>query len=204
MTDILEPALAGTRLTSHAAVEAMQTVRVATPASRSWMLRYRLILLASDVVAIGLATIIGYTVRFAGADPTLNYDLYAAGLVLGWLVAMQGSGAYDIRHLATGPTEAKVVLRASGIAISVMAVYCYATKTEVARGFVVGVVPVGVALLLLGRGAVRHTVGLRLGAPHPRSGHRGFRAAPCRGHPAGDRRRPADRRRVCRRCRTRQ
>jgi exopolysaccharide biosynthesis polyprenyl glycosylphosphotransferase len=160
MTDILDPALAGARLAPHAAAP-VQAIVDAAPASRSWMLRYRLILLGSDVVAIGLATITGYMVRFAGTNPSLNYDLYALGLVLGWLVALQGSGGYDIRHLATGPTEAKLVLRASGIALSVVAVYCYATKTEVARGFVIGVVPIGVILLLLGRGAIRHAVGLR-------------------------------------------
>jgi exopolysaccharide biosynthesis polyprenyl glycosylphosphotransferase len=125
--------------------------------------RYRAALIAIDASGIFLAMVAGYLFRFslfAGA-PALNYVLYGGVLAVIWMVALQHSGGYDIRHLATGPTEAKVVLRASAIAAGVLAVYCYATKTQVARGFVVAVIPFGIVLLLAGRGCARWLVSRR-------------------------------------------
>jgi exopolysaccharide biosynthesis polyprenyl glycosylphosphotransferase len=128
---------------------------------RSWMLYYRLVLFAVDVVAMTLAVGIGLNLRFGSGQPAPHYGAYALAIVIGWLIALQNAGGYDIRHLATGPTEAKIVLRASAVTVSVLATYCYATKTEVARGFVVGVIPVGVALLFLGRALTRQYVNSR-------------------------------------------
>jgi exopolysaccharide biosynthesis polyprenyl glycosylphosphotransferase len=127
------------------------------------MTRYRAVLVAIDASGIFAAMVAGYLFRFslfAGA-PALNYILYGAVLAIIWMVALQHAGGYKIEHLATGPTEAKVVLQASAIAAGVLAIYCYATKTQVARGFVVAVVPFGIVLLLAGRGYARWLVGRR-------------------------------------------
>ena len=128
---------------------------------RVWMMRYRLVLLAVDVVAMTTSTAIGYGLRFGTGPAPHNYLAYAAGIVVGWLLALQNAGGYDIRHLATGATEAKIVLRATAVTVSVLATYCYATKTEMARGFVVGVIPVGVILLFIGRALTRQFVNYR-------------------------------------------
>jgi exopolysaccharide biosynthesis polyprenyl glycosylphosphotransferase len=118
-----------------------------------------------DASGIFLAAFTGYLFRFStslfASAPALNYVLYSGVLAVIWMAALQHGGGYDIRHLATGTTEAKVVLRASAIAASVLAIYCYATKTQVARGFVVAVVPFGIVLLLVGRGYARWLVGRR-------------------------------------------
>lgn len=131
----------------------------------SWTTRYRAALIALDAAAIVLAVVAGYVFRFAAdlfsAAPTLNYLVYGGALAIIWMVALQYAGGYEIRHLATGPTEAKVVVRASAIAVSVLAIYCYATKTQVARGFVVAVVPFGIVLLLAGRASARWFVNRR-------------------------------------------
>ncbi|MCW2497742.1 sugar transferase, partial [Jatrophihabitans sp.] len=82
----------------------------------------------------------------------------AVVITIVWIVALQSSGGYEIRHLATGPEESKRVLRASAITLSIIAIVCYATKTELARGFVVGVIPTGFFLLLMGRAIVRALV----------------------------------------------
>ena len=73
-------------------------------------------------------------------------------------MALQYCGGYEIRHLATGPEEAKRVLRAAAITVSVLAIVCYAFKAPVARGFVIGVIPLGAVLLLLQRALVRRLV----------------------------------------------
>ncbi|MGI8677415.1 MAG: sugar transferase [Jatrophihabitans sp.] len=134
---------------------------VAADTRRSWMLQYRLLLLAVDLVAMASATVVGWALRFGSSQPPLSYGAYAAAIVVGWVIALQNAGGYDIRHLATGPTEAKVVLRASVVTVSVLAIYCYSTKTEVARGFVIVVIPVGIVLLFLGRAITRRYVNRR-------------------------------------------
>jgi exopolysaccharide biosynthesis polyprenyl glycosylphosphotransferase len=126
-----------------------------------WAVRYRIALVTLDICCIIVATVFGYEMRFGvnpGKDTSAGYLLIGAIIAIGWVVALQAVGGYEIRHLATGPEESKRVLRASAITVSVLAIVCYATKTELARGFVVGVIPSGFVLLLLGRAIVRAVV----------------------------------------------
>jgi exopolysaccharide biosynthesis polyprenyl glycosylphosphotransferase len=123
-----------------------------------WAVRYRIVLVTLDLCCIIVASVAGYLVRF-GNNPeqanTVSYLLVGLAIALGWVVLLQWVGGYEIRHLATGPEEAKRVLRASALTVSVIAVGCYATKTDVARGYVVGVIPIGIVLLLFGRTLAR-------------------------------------------------
>jgi exopolysaccharide biosynthesis polyprenyl glycosylphosphotransferase len=118
-----------------------------------------------DTSGITLAVVAGYLFRFSfglvSAAPALNYVLYGGVLAVVWMLALQHAGGYEIRHLATGPTEAKVVLRASAIAAGTLAICCYATKIQVARGFLVAVIPCGIVLLLAGRTCARWFVNRR-------------------------------------------
>ncbi len=124
-----------------------------------WSVRYRIALVTIDLCCIIVAVVVGFELRFGLAGPqSASYLAVGAVIALGWMVALQASGGYEIRHLATGPEEAKRVLRASAITVSVLAIVCYATKTELARGYVVGVIPTGVVMLLLGRTIVRAIV----------------------------------------------
>ncbi|WP_375504100.1 sugar transferase [uncultured Jatrophihabitans sp.] len=130
----------------------------------AWTLTYRLLLLTADFGAILLATVLGYWLRF-GTDSNfvtpVGYVGVGAAIAAGWAVALQAAGGYEIRHLGTGPEELKRVLQASAITLSVLAVACYVTKTPVARGYVIGVIPLGAFFLVLGRTAVRRYVNRR-------------------------------------------
>jgi exopolysaccharide biosynthesis polyprenyl glycosylphosphotransferase len=165
MTDILGatglPSLASRVPASIEASSHSASGLVEAGAPRSWMLRYRLVLLAVDVVAMVAAVLVGYDLRFGVEPAHQHYSLYALGILGGWLVALQNAGGYDIRHLASATAESKIVLQASGVTVSVLAICCYATKTQVARGFVVGVIPVGIVLLIGGRAIVRRYVAAR-------------------------------------------
>ena len=129
-----------------------------------WAVRYRIGLVTIDLCAIITATVFGFAVRFGSLDSgasARSFLFLALIICLGWIVALQAAGGYEIRHLASGPEEAKRVLRASAVTVSVLAIACYATKIQVARGFVVGVIPAGVVLLLIGRAAIRSVVTAR-------------------------------------------
>ncbi|MCW2495420.1 hypothetical protein, partial [Jatrophihabitans sp.] len=126
-----------------------------------WAVRYRIALVTLDLCCIIVATTFGYELRFGVSDqphPGVGYLGTAVVITIVWIVALQSSGGYEIRHLATGPEESKRVLRASASTVSVLAIVCYASKTELARGFVVGVIPTGFVLLLIGRALVRALV----------------------------------------------
>ena len=124
-------------------------------------MRYRIALVTLDLCCIIVATIFGYELRFGVVhddNASIKYLITGAIIAFGWVVTLQACGGYEIRHLATGPEEAKRVLRATAFTVSVLAIVCYATKTQVARGFVVGVIPTGFILLLVGRALVRALV----------------------------------------------
>ena len=146
-------------------VPELATGQTVVPAKQPlWTVQYRLVLLTLDLCAIILATILGYELRFgqAGSDPAaVDYLLVGLAIAVVWAVALQAVGGYEIRHIATGPEESKRVLRASGITLSLLAITCYATSTPIARGFVIGVMPVGGVLILLERAVVRHYVNQR-------------------------------------------
>ncbi len=123
-----------------------------------WAAHYRQLLVGLDLCCVVVAVALGYYLRFGFDTRVGKVTTYLGlGLVLAaiWITCLQYVGGYEIRHLATGPEEAKRVLRASAISVSVLAIYCFVTQTLIARGYVVGVVPIGTALLLLERTAVR-------------------------------------------------
>ncbi len=122
-----------------------------------WSVRYRIALVTMDLCCIIIATVVGYQLRFGinGTSASLSYLGTGLLIAAGWIVALQAVGGYEIRHLATGPEESKRVLRASAVTVSVLAIYCYATRTDLARGYVIGVIPAGIVLVLLGRTAMR-------------------------------------------------
>jgi exopolysaccharide biosynthesis polyprenyl glycosylphosphotransferase len=130
----------------------------ATERQPLWAAQYRISLVTLDFCAIVLATILGYTLRFGDDQNSAPYLGIGFVIAVGWMAALQWAGGYEIRHLATGPEEAKRILRATAMTVGVLAVICYATQTLVARGYVVGVIPIGAALLLLERAAVRALV----------------------------------------------
>ena len=125
-----------------------------------WAVQYRVALVSFDLFCIILAVVIGDELRFglAASSTALSYLGIGAVIAVGWMVSLQTSGGYDVRHLASGPEEAKRVIRASAVTVSVLAIVCYATKTPIARGFVVGVIPAGTVLLLLNRTVLRSYV----------------------------------------------
>jgi exopolysaccharide biosynthesis polyprenyl glycosylphosphotransferase len=159
---------AGVKPTMSLAVRQDQQPAAALTARNSvdhtWPLRYRIALLTFDLCAIIVATVASYELRFGLDAPSrrpLTYLLTGLAIAICWGLALQYTGSYDVRHLATGPEEAKRVLRASAATISIIAIACYATKTPVARGFVVGAMPIGTALLLMERSVMRRLVARR-------------------------------------------
>ncbi len=145
-----------------------------SPRRRDWRWRCTLGLAAADLVAVALALVAGFLVRF-GVDPGITaggvpYLVVGALIGAGWLAGLAAADAYRTRYLGTGAEEYKRVATGTFWAWGVVAVACYAAKIEVARGFVLTALPLGLLLLLAGRtGLRRRLVARRAGG---RSLHR--------------------------------
>jgi len=114
---------------------------------------------ALDVVAIVIAAVIGFVLRW-----TIPYDLnisdytyvfFALVVVVSWIGALLVRGAYDTRILGVGSEEFKRVITASGAVFAAVAIVALAFKLDLSRGFVLITFVVGLILLLAVRWSLR-------------------------------------------------
>jgi exopolysaccharide biosynthesis polyprenyl glycosylphosphotransferase len=131
--------------------------------TRAWRSRWTLGLAAVDLVLVSMALVVAVGVRF-GVDPGsafiggISYGMVAAAIAAGWSLSLAAAGAYETRHLGTGAEEYKRVAVGTFRLWAVVAIGCYAAKLQVARGFVVVALPLGLVLLLAGRVLARRAL----------------------------------------------
>nr|WP_081639784.1 sugar transferase [Actinomadura flavalba] len=103
------------------------------------------------------AGLVAYVLRFPGVphDSTEPYIAFTVLLPLAWLLTLALSRAYQPRYVGVGYEEFHRVLRSGFVLIATVAIIAYATKTEVARGYVVMALPFGTFLNLLARYRLR-------------------------------------------------
>lgn len=134
-------------------------VRIVRPGTQPWRRRWAAVLVATDLAAVGLALIAGFLVRF-GVEPGMTasgvpYGIVAALIGSGWLAGLAAADGYRTRFLGTGADEYKRVATGTFWAWGITAVACYAGKVELARGFVLVALPLGLITLLAGRAVLR-------------------------------------------------
>jgi exopolysaccharide biosynthesis polyprenyl glycosylphosphotransferase len=120
----------------------------------SWQRRIAWLLAGADLVAVGVAVLAAYLVRF-GADSVrfgrVPLPAAAAVLVVGWMAALALVRAYDARVLGVGTEEFRRVVLASFVLFGAVAITSYVFKLTLSRGFVAVAMPLGAALLLVER-----------------------------------------------------
>src|SRR5450755_3173875 len=112
------------------------------------------------VVADGLCALAGgllaLKLRFdGGAEPPSLYLALSLTLPLIWLCIVTLAGGYDSRFIGVGTDEFRRVLNAGVTLTAAVAILSYATKTDIARGYVVVALPSLTALDLVGRFTLR-------------------------------------------------
>jgi exopolysaccharide biosynthesis polyprenyl glycosylphosphotransferase len=128
---------------------------------RAWERRYVRAVIGVDAIASLVAAVTAYDVRFGDPSaPGLRWDYVtlSAGLPLLWLAAMAAARAYEARFLSVGSEEFRRVLLAAVAVIATVATASWATKAQIARGYVLVALPMATALTLLGRYLVRKWV----------------------------------------------
>ncbi|MFC0624475.1 sugar transferase [Kribbella deserti] len=119
-----------------------------------WVCVYRWAALGGDLLAGVMGVSIALLTRF-GYQVGTTYLLFGSLLPLAWVAAVALSRGYEPRFFGAGPDEFRSILR-SGVGLTAfVAVASYATKSEIARGFVVLAIPATVVLALLLRYGLR-------------------------------------------------
>ena len=112
-----------------------------------------------DIVAITLAGIIGFTLRWAipyNVEITnATYVSLVVVVIVAWLAVLVLRGAYDTRILGVGSEEFKRVVAATATVFGAIAIVVFAFKIDLSRGFVLITFVAGLTLLLVVRWTLR-------------------------------------------------
>ena len=125
-------------------------------AERRWSRNYRAWLSLSDTLIVAAAVGGSFLVRFGFGSSDLGgldqaYWLVGGVVVVSWLVLLAAFRSRDPRVLGVGFSEYRRVASASFFAFGGLAIVFLLLKLEVARGFFVLTLPIGLAALVLSR-----------------------------------------------------
>jgi len=114
-----------------------------------WIRRYVALLIGVDVGAAVVAAVTAYVVRFT--EGAAGYVAFSLALPLIWVASVALARAYDNGVIGLGSDEFQRVARALVGLTAVVGFFSYATKAEVARGYVVLALPIAASLSIVGR-----------------------------------------------------
>jgi exopolysaccharide biosynthesis polyprenyl glycosylphosphotransferase len=100
----------------------------------------RQVIVADGVCALA-GGLLALKLRFDAPDPPSSYLALSLSLPLIWLCVVTLAGGYDSRFIGVGTEEFRRVLNAGVTLTAAVAILSYATKTEIARGYVVIALP---------------------------------------------------------------
>jgi exopolysaccharide biosynthesis polyprenyl glycosylphosphotransferase len=127
-----------------------------------WRARYARNLLITDLLVL-VWVVYGTQIAWLGfrnaavapemalGIPDISYWLFSAGLIASWTWALGLIDSRSYRVIGTGTTEYVRVARASTTLFGVVAIVSFLTKAEVARGYLLIALPVGIIMLILVR-----------------------------------------------------
>jgi exopolysaccharide biosynthesis polyprenyl glycosylphosphotransferase len=125
-------------------------------AASVWISRYLTLAAAVDVACALLAGAAAYEIRYgARVNPPDVYLALTVSLPLLWWGAIALSGGYDSRIVGAGVQEFQRILRAGVSLTACVAIFSYAAKLDLARGYVVLALPSLTALDMIARYGLR-------------------------------------------------
>ena len=135
----------------------MPTVTTRSPAGENWRRHYARRLWISDVTVL-IWVVYGTQILWLGIEPVevsglgeLSYWLFSAALVVGWIIALALSDTRSYRVFGIGNTEYVRVADASFRLFGLIAIIAFLFRIDVARGFLLISLPLGIVVLVLER-----------------------------------------------------
>ena len=133
----------------------------------TWQRAYATRLLVTDLAVIIIA-VLGSQMLWFGTrrselrvpienlrDFTIGYTLVSLTLIVLWMVALEFSATRDHKTIGTGSTEYKRTVDASASLFGLTAIVVFLLKVDLARGYFLTALPIGLLFLLIGRWAWR-------------------------------------------------
>jgi exopolysaccharide biosynthesis polyprenyl glycosylphosphotransferase len=137
-------------------VELTLLPRLAGRRVRAWTVAYRRQLVVLDICSALAAAWLAFDLRFGSTDAQDSvYIWLGLALPVLWLAALQLAGGYDERFVGVGSDEFRRVFNAGACLTAVVAIFSYATKTELARGYIVAALPCMILFDLAARYVLR-------------------------------------------------
>jgi len=137
--------------------ETTQATSAAGVSGRRWARRYQARLFVTDALVVVITTFAAQFVRFGFDSITIpdafgiDYLVLSLAIALVWLGALSSYHTRDARVVGMGVSEYKRVVSASLTTWGVLAITFLIAKIDVARGYFVLTLPLGMLGLLLGR-----------------------------------------------------
>lgn len=137
--------------------------RVPAAERQAWVRRHVRLTVAADFACALAAALVALFGRFAHPfhDFLLPYQILTVTLPFVWVTAIAVGRGYQPRFIGLGSDEFRRVLNAGITLTAAVAVVAYATKTDVARGYVVVALPLATFLDLLARYVLRRRLHAR-------------------------------------------
>ena len=124
----------------------------------TWVRRYRLRLSLTDMAIVALAVMIAFVARFWWGETAeelgqlvMSYSALAGLIIVTWIVTLGAYRTRDARVVGVGVTEYRRVVGASFVAFGLLAIFLVVAKVDVARGFFILALPIGLAALVASR-----------------------------------------------------
>ncbi len=140
------------------AVEQQERATSARSGSPTWARRYAVQVAVGDAISLLLAASVATLIRFGGLDANLhvtettsNYRIVVLATVLLWLLVLAIGGGYDPSILGAGAEELRRIVRAGLHFLAITCILVVALDANLARGYIVAIVPAGVTFALVGR-----------------------------------------------------
>lgn len=122
-----------------------------------WLRLYQGWAVALDLAAAVIAMALAILVRFGDAVQP-HYVLFGFVAPPVWVATIALARGYERRFLGVGTEEYRSIMRADVVLLAAIGFGSYATKTTIARGFVLIFVPTALAMAMLFRYALRQYV----------------------------------------------
>ena len=147
-------------------ISANATKKQAGSATAGWQNTYARWLGLIDLVAVTTAVGIAQAVRFGSSSVNaavavvrgITYTEISIALAIGWMAALAINGARSTRVIGSGIEEYRRVWWATISTFGTVAIISMLFKLEIARGYLLIALPVGVVLLLTSRWIARRVV----------------------------------------------
>ncbi|MEP7023697.1 MAG: sugar transferase, partial [Actinomycetota bacterium] len=116
--------------------------RLAAQSPAAWTSGHLRHVITADVLCGLGAGLLALELRFdGGGSPPLAYLILSLSLPFIWLAFVALAGGYDTRFIGVGSDEFRRVLNAGVTLTAAVAILSYASKSEIARGYVVIALP---------------------------------------------------------------